>query len=58
LTPQAGPIMKERGKTVKDKDCDPLCLDEKYNRVSDIDWECCAIVLDEEDKKRVLVQGW
>ncbi len=33
-------------------------FDEKYNRVSDIDWESCATVLDEEDKKRVLVQGW
>jgi hypothetical protein len=33
-------------------------FDEKYNRVSDIDWESCAIVLNEEDKKRVLVQGW
>ncbi|TKB23504.1 helicase SNF2 [Desulfopila sp. IMCC35006] len=33
-------------------------FDEKYNRVSDIDWESCAIVLDEEDKKRVLVRGW
>lgn len=33
-------------------------FDEKYNRVSDIDWESCATVLDEEDKKKVLAEGW
>ena len=33
-------------------------FDEKYNRVSDIDWESCATVLVEEDKKRVLLKSW
>ncbi|MEA3547833.1 MAG: phospholipase D-like domain-containing anti-phage protein [Thermodesulfobacteriota bacterium] len=33
-------------------------FDEKYNRVSDIDWESCAMVLVEEDKKRVLLKSW
>ena len=33
-------------------------FDEKYNQVSDIDWESCATVLGEDDKKRTLVQGW
>jgi hypothetical protein len=33
-------------------------FDEKYNRVSDIDWESCATVLEEVDKKRMLVEGW
>ena len=33
-------------------------FDEKYNRVSDIDWESCAMVLVEEDKKKVLLRSW
>jgi len=33
-------------------------FDEKYNRVSDIDWQSCATVINENDKKRVLAKGW
>ncbi len=33
-------------------------FDEKYNRVSDIDWESCATVLAEDDKKKILAEGW
>ena len=33
-------------------------FDEKYNRVEDIDWESCAQVLNEEEKKKILAQGW
>jgi hypothetical protein len=33
-------------------------FDEKYNRVSDIDWESCATVLLEKDKRRVLLERW
>ncbi len=33
-------------------------FDEKYNRVEDIDWESCALVLNEEEKKKILAQGW
>ena len=33
-------------------------FDEKYNRVSDIDWESCAKVLDADEKKRVLLDKW
>ena len=33
-------------------------FDEKYNRVADIDWETCAIVLDEDEKIRILLEKW
>jgi hypothetical protein len=33
-------------------------FDEKYNRVMDIDWESCATVLLEKDKRRVLLERW
>lgn len=33
-------------------------FDEKYNRVADIDWETCAVVLNEEEKKAVLLERW
>ncbi|MBW2066873.1 MAG: DEAD/DEAH box helicase, partial [Deltaproteobacteria bacterium] len=33
-------------------------FDEKYNRVADIDWDGCAIVLNEEDKRRILLEKW
>ncbi len=33
-------------------------FDEKYNRVADIDWESCAMVLNEDDKRRVLLEKW
>jgi hypothetical protein len=33
-------------------------FDEKYNRVADIDWDSCAVVLNEEEKKRILLERW
>jgi Helicase conserved C-terminal domain/SNF2-related domain/PLD-like domain len=33
-------------------------FDEKYNRVDDIDWESCATVLNEDDKRRILLEKW
>ena len=33
-------------------------FDERYNRVADIDWDTCAIVLNEEDKNGVLLERW
>jgi superfamily II DNA or RNA helicase len=33
-------------------------FDEKYNRVADIDWDSCSVVLNEEDKKGVLLEKW
>ncbi len=33
-------------------------FDEKYNRVSDIDWETCATVINEREKRKVLLQKW
>jgi dihydrodipicolinate synthase/N-acetylneuraminate lyase len=33
-------------------------FDEKYNRVADIDWDGCAIVLNEEEKRRILLEKW
>ena len=33
-------------------------FDEKYNRVEDIDWDTCAIVLNEEEKKGILLEKW
>ena len=29
-----------------------------FNRVEDIDWESCATVLAEEDKREILSNGW
>lgn len=33
-------------------------FDEKYNRVSEIDWESCSKVLKADDKKTVLLDKW
>lgn len=33
-------------------------FDERYNRVADIDWETCSVVLNEEEKLRVLLEKW
>jgi len=33
-------------------------FDEKYNRVAEIDWKTCAIVLNEEKKRRILLEKW
>jgi hypothetical protein len=33
-------------------------FDEKYNGVADIDWESCAKVLNEDDKRRILLEKW
>ena len=33
-------------------------FDERYNRVADIDWETCATVLDEDQKKQILLEKW
>lgn len=33
-------------------------FDEKYNQVSEIDWESCATVLEEEDKRQALLKSW
>lgn len=33
-------------------------FDERYNRVENINWETCAVVLKEEEKKAVLLEGW
>ena len=33
-------------------------FDEKYNRVADIAWDTCAVVLNEEDKNGVLLEKW
>ncbi len=33
-------------------------FDEKYNRVSDINWETCATVINEREKRKVLLQKW
>ena len=33
-------------------------FDEKYNRVADIDWDSCSVVLNEEEKKGVLLEKW
>ena len=33
-------------------------FDEKYNRVADIDWETCATVLDEDEKRQILLEKW
>lgn len=33
-------------------------FDEKYNRVADIDWETCAIVLNADETKKILLEKW
>jgi hypothetical protein len=33
-------------------------FDERYNRVADIDWETCAVVLNEEEKKAAMLEKW
>ena len=33
-------------------------FDEKYNRVADFDWDTCAIVLNEDEKKGILLEKW
>jgi superfamily II DNA or RNA helicase len=33
-------------------------FDERYNKVSDIDWESCATILSADEKKAILSNGW
>lgn len=33
-------------------------FDERYNRISEIDWESCTNVLDADEKKNILLNGW
>ncbi len=33
-------------------------FDEKYNRVADFDWDSCSVVLNEMEKKGVLLEKW
>ncbi len=33
-------------------------FDEKYNRVADIDWETCTIVLNADETKKILLEKW
>ena len=33
-------------------------FDEKYNRVADIDWDTCAIVLNADETRKILLEKW
>ena len=33
-------------------------FDEKYNQISEIDWESCSKVLNGDEKKRILLKQW
>lgn len=33
-------------------------FDEKYNQVADLEWDTCAVVLNEDDKNSVLLEKW
>ncbi|MCJ7682831.1 MAG: hypothetical protein MUO68_00905 [Desulfobacteraceae bacterium] len=33
-------------------------FDEKYNRVADIEWDTCAIVLNADETKKILLEKW
>jgi len=49
---------KERAEKIIDSVPEYHPFDLKYSEVEPVDWETCQLVLDANEKKRILMQGW
>jgi len=49
---------KERAEKIIDSVPEYHPFDLKYSEVEPVDWETCRLVLDANEKKRILMQGW